>query len=279
MASNISPSDQRCRKSYPASSASPKSAGCHAKRLLLRADDHRMVGAYRCPPCAAVQTSSPRVASLSPDGFTNLRFAALANVPAGTPFFPAAYHGGAQTRLCPGDGGRRPGGAGFPGGRQLIPGARRVKRWLNHCECTPVVGANRRRLWSVTWAFASAGLIFRPRHSPTTPSPSEQRSNGWAYRVGPARLAGVRGLAGRSNRPGAFPQSWLQRVDAPRAGRFSAWRCAPLRGRWASRTCSSSQPCAAPGWIQFRCLAISPPTSSPASCWMSPCSPNGWTSR
>jgi uncharacterized protein len=29
---------------------------------------------------------------LSPDGFTNLRFAALANVPAGTPFFPAAYH-------------------------------------------------------------------------------------------------------------------------------------------------------------------------------------------
>jgi uncharacterized protein (UPF0210 family) len=28
------------------------------------------------------------------DGFGNLRFAALANVPPGTPFFPAAYHGG-----------------------------------------------------------------------------------------------------------------------------------------------------------------------------------------
>lgn len=28
------------------------------------------------------------------DGFANLRFAALANVEAGTPFFPAAYHGG-----------------------------------------------------------------------------------------------------------------------------------------------------------------------------------------
>lgn len=33
-------------------------------------------------------------AGISPDGFTNLRFAALANVPAGTPFLPAAYHHG-----------------------------------------------------------------------------------------------------------------------------------------------------------------------------------------
>jgi uncharacterized protein (UPF0210 family) len=33
-----------------------------------------------------------QIATLSPDGFANLRFAALANVPAGAPFFPAAYH-------------------------------------------------------------------------------------------------------------------------------------------------------------------------------------------
>ena len=33
---------------------------------------------------------------ISPDGFANLRFAALANVPAGTPFFPAAYHRGGE---------------------------------------------------------------------------------------------------------------------------------------------------------------------------------------
>lgn len=33
-------------------------------------------------------------ASLENDGFANLRFAALANVPAGAPFFPAAYHAG-----------------------------------------------------------------------------------------------------------------------------------------------------------------------------------------
>lgn len=43
-----------------------------------------------------------RLAPISADGFANLRFAALANIPAGTPFFPAAYHlmdpGDARTR-------------------------------------------------------------------------------------------------------------------------------------------------------------------------------------
>ena len=34
------------------------------------------------------------LAPLTQDGFTNLRFAALANVPPGSPFFPAAYHAG-----------------------------------------------------------------------------------------------------------------------------------------------------------------------------------------
>ncbi len=33
-----------------------------------------------------------RASQITPDGFTNLRFAALANVPPGAPFFPAAYH-------------------------------------------------------------------------------------------------------------------------------------------------------------------------------------------
>jgi uncharacterized protein (UPF0210 family) len=41
--------------------------------------------------CASV---IQRASRLSLDGFANLRFAALANVPAGAPFFPAAYHAG-----------------------------------------------------------------------------------------------------------------------------------------------------------------------------------------
>ena len=35
-----------------------------------------------------------RASTVSPDGFANLRFAGLANVDAGSPFFPAAYHDG-----------------------------------------------------------------------------------------------------------------------------------------------------------------------------------------
>lgn len=35
-------------------------------------------------------------ANITPDGFANLRFAALANVQPGSPFFPAAYHGDDQ---------------------------------------------------------------------------------------------------------------------------------------------------------------------------------------
>jgi uncharacterized protein (UPF0210 family) len=39
--------------------------------------------------CADIIT---RCSSITPDGFANLRFAALANVRPGSPFFPAAYH-------------------------------------------------------------------------------------------------------------------------------------------------------------------------------------------
>ena len=41
-----------------------------------------------------------RAAGITPDGFTNLRFAALANVPPGTPFFPAAYHAGGEATFA-----------------------------------------------------------------------------------------------------------------------------------------------------------------------------------
>lgn len=46
---------------------------------------------------AAVQACAQvivKAAPLDPNGFANLRFAALANVGPGTPFFPAAYHDG-----------------------------------------------------------------------------------------------------------------------------------------------------------------------------------------
>ena len=44
------------------------------------------------PAVRAAAQVMHQAATISPDGFANLRFAALANVPPGSPFFPAAYH-------------------------------------------------------------------------------------------------------------------------------------------------------------------------------------------
>ncbi|OGO14803.1 MAG: hypothetical protein A2Z14_06135 [Chloroflexi bacterium RBG_16_48_8] len=41
-----------------------------------------------------------QISTITPDGFTNLRFAALANVASGSPFFPAAYHRGGPPALA-----------------------------------------------------------------------------------------------------------------------------------------------------------------------------------
>jgi uncharacterized protein len=49
---------------------------------------------YRIYPDAIMETAQiiKETATIEPDGFANLRFAALANVDAGAPFLPAAYH-------------------------------------------------------------------------------------------------------------------------------------------------------------------------------------------
>ena len=59
--------------------------------LLTTAD--RRVSLPAIHQCAEI---IQRAGVISPDGFANLRFAALANVPAGSPFFPAAYHQGSE---------------------------------------------------------------------------------------------------------------------------------------------------------------------------------------
>jgi uncharacterized protein (UPF0210 family) len=41
-----------------------------------------------------------KISEITPDGFANLRFAALVNVPAGVPFFPAAYHRGGPPAMA-----------------------------------------------------------------------------------------------------------------------------------------------------------------------------------
>jgi uncharacterized protein len=57
----------------------------------VMADSHNGISLEAVRKCAEVIVAC---APLAPDGFANLRFAALANVLPGAPFFPAAYHQG-----------------------------------------------------------------------------------------------------------------------------------------------------------------------------------------
>lgn len=57
----------------------------------MMADSHNGISLEAVRACAQVIVKCAR---LTPDGFANLRFAALANVLPGSPFFPAAYYRG-----------------------------------------------------------------------------------------------------------------------------------------------------------------------------------------
>lgn len=57
----------------------------------MMADSHNGISLDAVRACAQVIV---KCAPLNPDGFANLRFAALSNVLPGAPFFPAAYHQG-----------------------------------------------------------------------------------------------------------------------------------------------------------------------------------------
>ncbi len=57
----------------------------------VMADSKRGISLPAINACAEVVVQTAR---LDPNGFANLNFAALANVPPGAPFFPAAYHEG-----------------------------------------------------------------------------------------------------------------------------------------------------------------------------------------
>lgn len=63
----------------------------------LYADPEIGLSVRAAEACAQAILSASTV---SPDGFANLRFASLANVPPGGPFFPAAYHRGGRSAIA-----------------------------------------------------------------------------------------------------------------------------------------------------------------------------------
>ncbi len=60
-------------------------------RIFLSGNLTTLDGGVSLPAARACAETIVRLSSLEKDGFANLRFCALANVPANTPFFPAAY--------------------------------------------------------------------------------------------------------------------------------------------------------------------------------------------
>jgi uncharacterized protein len=106
----------------------------------LFADPEGGVSLSAARACArAIQQAS----TIAPDGFANLRFAALANVAPGAPFFPAAYHRGGPPALA----------VATEGAELAVDALRDV----------PALATARRRLVSMVEAHATALTRFVQR--------------------------------------------------------------------------------------------------------------------
>jgi uncharacterized protein (UPF0210 family) len=92
----------------PASPEEPD--GLAAVPEILAGTENVFTSAIFCEPESGISLTAARgcaqaisdVSRLQPDGFANLRFAAMANVPPGSPFFPAAYHRGGGMAIAVG---------------------------------------------------------------------------------------------------------------------------------------------------------------------------------
>ena len=94
---SLGPADPANPASYPAiPSILAAAQSVFATGLMTSPGGKVSLPAVRA--CAEIITQA---AKISPDGFTNLRFAALGNVPPGSPFLPSAYHSaGAQPAVA-----------------------------------------------------------------------------------------------------------------------------------------------------------------------------------
>jgi uncharacterized protein (UPF0210 family) len=91
--------------------AAPEEAdGLAAVPDMLGATENVFTSAVFCQAETGLSLTAARgcaqaivdISRLQPDGFANLRFAALASVPAGSPFFPSAYHRGGGMAIAVG---------------------------------------------------------------------------------------------------------------------------------------------------------------------------------
>ncbi len=167
--------------------------------------------------CAEVIHQS---ASITPDGFANLRFAGLANVKPFAPFFPAAYSKGGKV--------------GFAlaiecADLALLAFTRPLTLAAARASLLKTLQDYARVLTGIAEETARQfDAVFLWHRLFPGPLPASLVLAGQRYRtpgtsqVGPIRLAGGGGLRGRPAGPGRLETHRIQRPDAAGAGRFDA---------------------------------------------------------
>ncbi len=146
------------------------------------------------------------ISLLSPDGFANLRFAALVNVPAGVPFFPAAYHrGGPPAMAIAAEAADLPVSIIRDAGS--LRAARRSLISAIEIQASTIAHNAERAAREHNLRFLGVDLSFAPY-------PEEARSLGTALEdMGVAYVGG-----GGSAAAAAFLADCLDRADFPRVG-------------------------------------------------------------
>ena len=156
-----------------------------------------------------------QASTLEENGFANLRFAALANVPAGSPFFPAAYHAGAQPAFAIAPQAADLAVEAFSGAKTVDAGARKLTQLIEeHARQLSEVGDQIAARHDVRFG----GIDFS-----LAPFPSEVESLGTAFeRMGLAAVGRQGSLAAA-----AVLTSAVDAAEFPRAG-FNGLLLPPL---------------------------------------------------
>lgn len=163
-------------------------------------------GGVSLPAVRRAARTVHRIAGQSPDGFANLRFAALANVPPGVPFLPSAYHDGGASAFAVGVEAADLLVNAVEEAQTLAEARANVIRLVE--ENAKPIAAIARRLGGAKH-FRFAGIDFSP-----APYPEEARSLGRAIeRLGAPKVGWHGSLAAA-----AFLADALDRAEFPRVG-------------------------------------------------------------
>ncbi|MEX2143991.1 MAG: DUF711 family protein [Anaerolineales bacterium] len=162
---------------------------------------------------------------LEENGFANLRFAALANVPAGSPFFPAAYHAGATPKFAIATQAADLAVAAFADAVSIAQGSRVLTQSIQkHAQVMASLALRLARKHKISFG----GIDFS-----LAPFPSERESLGTAFESMGLPAVGLQGSL-------AAAAILTQAIDAarfPRAG-FNGLLLPPLEdsilAKWAA---------------------------------------------